>query len=164
MSAEQERAAVVAWLRADNSKCDCRIAEGECTCGGWDGYKSRPLHQVADDIEAGAHLPTDRQALRDDITARYENTLRSLDDGWRPIESAPKDGTWVLGYWPTVCPQDRINTMQWYVSVFDGSYWMDAGNHLDWLEPTHWMPLPALPQDKRASALSDLAALDGETI
>ena len=56
MNAVQEREAIVAWLRADNSRCDCFArSEGECACGGWDGYKSRPLIQIADDIEAGAH-------------------------------------------------------------------------------------------------------------
>lgn len=63
---EQERAAVVAWLRADNSLCDCFArSEDECVCGAWDNYKTRPLLQIAADIESGQHregvpLPTAR--------------------------------------------------------------------------------------------------------
>jgi hypothetical protein len=54
---EEERATVVAWLRSDNSLCDCFAREeGECACGAWDDNKSRPLLQIAADIEAGEHI------------------------------------------------------------------------------------------------------------
>ena len=55
---EDERAKIVAWLRADNSTCDCFArSEGECACGGWDDYKTRPILDVARDIEAQKYRP-----------------------------------------------------------------------------------------------------------
>ena len=71
---------------------------------------------------------------------------------WQPIETAPKDGTWILGYhpkeWPIIC---------WYmVCITD-----PMGNHYEheawhrmngagvsmFNSPTHWMPLPEPPSE-----------------
>ena len=59
-------------------------------------------------------------------------------DGWRPIESAPKDGTQVLLVDDAPTPEAVIG------------YWDE---NTDWrhvpgewpLSPTHWQPLPAPP-------------------
>jgi len=61
-------------------------------------------------------------------------------DRWRPIETAPKDGTEVLVY-----------CSGFYVSSFTSGSWYDPGApEFDilgtGLEPTHWMPLPAPPE------------------
>jgi hypothetical protein len=57
----EERAAIVAWLRKENGQCDCFAYEaGECGRGGWDNYKTRPLLDIADDIERGEHLKDKR--------------------------------------------------------------------------------------------------------
>ena len=77
-------------------------------------------------------------------------TLQALsapaaDDGWRPIESAPKDGTDVL-----VCLSDTVAIAHWSKGL-GGSGWLDdsgAGHHDYWnyvglISPTHWRPLPA---------------------
>jgi hypothetical protein len=59
--AEGERratAAIVAWLRVDNGRCDCSArSEGECACGAWSDYKQLPLEVIADRIEAGEAKP-----------------------------------------------------------------------------------------------------------
>lgn len=64
--------------------------------------------------------------------------------GWRPIESAPKDGTtimgWRAGWGPCEC--------RWEVD-FDGDEcsfagWVDL-NADDETRPTHWVPLPLPP-------------------
>jgi hypothetical protein len=50
-------AAIVAWLRVDNGRCDCSArSEGECACGAWSDYKQLPLEVIADRIEAGDHI------------------------------------------------------------------------------------------------------------
>jgi hypothetical protein len=62
---------------------------------------------------------------------------------WLPIESAPTDGTEVLGWragwerpeWCSVAPGERWNT-----HIDDGSYAYPDGT------PTHWYPTPPLPK------------------
>lgn len=59
---------------------------------------------------------------------------------WRPIETAPKDGSSVLG-WRT----DRQQMIVFW--FFNGNWHCDASYH--WhgmLPPTHWMPLPSPPK------------------
>lgn len=71
---------------------------------------------------------------------------------WRSIESAPRDGTPMLCYLPKprlqsvghfsigTCKQTLNSRDMW---VFGGSvFGFDAG------KPTHWMPLPAPPEQE----------------
>lgn len=66
---------------------------------------------------------------------------------WNPIETAPKDGTFVIG-----CEKDRTvrqvsfekNTGFWVYLWKDS----DGDNRSDVFSPTHWMPLPKSPKDK----------------
>lgn len=63
---------------------------------------------------------------------------------WQPIETAPRDGTRVLGYELN----DPTDTCPYAVMRFRGEYgWVNAG----WtgLEPTHWMPLPPPPEESK---------------
>ncbi len=65
----------------------------------------------------------------DEMIHRLAST-GSAQGAWRPIESAPKDGTSVL----LACPS--------------GCRWIDHANDslADWgTHPTHWQPLPAAP-------------------
>ena len=68
---------------------------------------------------------------------------------WQPIDSAPKDGTTVLGYFA-----GRKSGLS-----FDLITWMDAGERSAWHfdgtyhhepdkpQPTHWMAIPDPPAD-----------------
>lgn len=66
---------------------------------------------------------------------------------WRPIETAPKDGTWILGI------NNRGNQAViiwgltgWFHPFSDGrpsSFWNGGCGSV----ATHWMPLPAPPKD-----------------
>lgn len=70
---------------------------------------------------------------------------------WQPIETAPKDGTWVLLF------VERYGAKYWlaghWFSGSDGSCgWVSASfyaePHVNWTtcsDPTHWMPLPDPP-------------------
>lgn len=62
---------------------------------------------------------------------------------WRPIETAPKDGTNVLLWWPFWCPNRP--TIGWF--GYKGIQQWIAPEALegDGDPPTHWMPLPAPP-------------------
>lgn len=81
-----------------------------------------------------------------------------MSDHWHPIESAPKDGTPILGY----CPDRGIREtrMGRYMPGSIGYAKWEAGDGprntgWDWIEvvhnsghhwkPTHWMPLPPSP-------------------
>lgn len=74
---------------------------------------------------------------------------------WKPIESAPKDGTEILLYYPN---EENAITSGWWYEEYEGDeykygYWKVASlpshgcgccadNNS---EPTHWMELPKLP-------------------
>ena len=77
---------------------------------------------------------------------------------WQPIETAPRDDTWVLLSGGTVdwaeyafgitCPPVVVacrRSEEWIVSLADGGYKLTRYG-----SPTHWMPLPATPSSKDA--------------
>ena len=93
-------------------------------------------------------------------------------DVWQPIETAPKDGTYILA----VCESqgttsERLAVIRWYTAKYfrrvnkaKRSDW-DWDNYEDgwWGEdglfgpyhPSHWMPVPSLPTPtQRAEASS----------
>ena len=59
---------------------------------------------------------------------------------WQPIETAPKDGTFIL----VAVPGD-VKTHIMLVWWVDGWCW-DMTNTPIVGTPTHWMPLPASPE------------------
>lgn len=74
-----------------------------------------------------------------------------MESVWQSIETAPKDGTEVLGW--LVHPGDayseepfqRASIISWEEAV-PGEYGHKARWDQKWIgEPTHWMPLPAPP-------------------
>jgi hypothetical protein len=72
---------------------------------------------------------------------------------WAPIETAPKDGTKIIGYQPKTDDEGEIiNVMEWmprqswHRSDFTG-LWVEAhGEQYESYKPTHWMPLPEPPK------------------
>ena len=80
------------------------------------------------------------------------DSIRSLkrpvdQDGWMPIESAPKDGTPFLVYWLR-----RYSDGERYEAVQPQCVCHFTGSRLfpSWIEenkdyPTHWRPLPSAP-------------------
>jgi hypothetical protein len=73
---------------------------------------------------------------------------------WQPIETVPKDGTIVL-FWPDFYAEDsrppsqRKEQKNRYVAMGwtsgSGDYWSPEMKLLG--DPTHWMPLPAPPNE-----------------
>jgi len=66
--------------------------------------------------------------------------------GWRPIESAPRDGTCVL-----VCHAGSVGEARYIEDEgwwWAGAYPTDACGP-DSIRPTHWMPLPEPPQPEQ---------------
>lgn len=67
---------------------------------------------------------------------------------WQPIESAPRDGTWIV-----LTDGTSVSTGYWGGTCFGGGpmAWLVYGHRSDYEEvdldgtPTHWQPLPAPP-------------------
>lgn len=76
---------------------------------------------------------------------------------WQPIETAPKDGTWILVTGGT--PDDecgpelmRPAVCQWSDQLCGGPHrwrwmhcWFDGGYYGEYDGATHWQPLPEPP-------------------
>jgi hypothetical protein len=98
--------------------------------------------------------PDDFRALLREAAAAIE---AAREDGWQPIETAPKDGTTVIGFW---CGSRGtvgvVNGTNYGITAFnpDSGEWYDAseaGNEDDeWARPDFWRPLPAPPAIDRA--------------
>jgi hypothetical protein len=97
------------------------------------------LHRTPDgcgaDLTRGKHHEgCKRAALGVSLTA----ALDALDAReWRPIETAPKNGTRVL-----VAFDGRAWEAHYKVGVFGPQWWAENGGIL---HPTHWQPLPPTP-------------------
>ena len=70
---------------------------------------------------------------------------------WKPIETAPKDGTKVL-----LWADGQVEIGDWLPDAHpwnDTSWWIEGGQ-ITARNPTHWMPLPEAPNVKlRGAAL-----------
>ena len=79
---------------------------------------------------------------------------------WQPIETAPKDGTWILVYGDGTddeAEQRKVAVAQ-YTNYLNGSTydkfwwqfaWYDGGYYGRFDGPTHWMPLPEAPNGQK---------------
>ena len=72
---------------------------------------------------------------------------RIVPEGWRPIESAPKDGTSFLAFAADPISKDPnyfgvaqwAERQNWHPRSVEGWFWSFS------IRPTHWMPLPSSP-------------------
>ncbi len=93
------------------------------------------------DIKAEAYK---RQAdsLQDQLTKALEEVARlsvPKYGTWQPIETAPKGGFILV----------ISDVME--VSYYDESSETWVNSLCDWIEPTHWMPLPESPDNDRTT-------------
>lgn len=95
-------------------------------------------------IELIEHHPDGRNVRREYIAT--DSPLASRPDGWKGIESAPRDGTDVMAGRPVAFGWTPYPLRSRYI---DGR-WRAQFNERDWRaydpQPTHWMPLPPAPQ------------------
>lgn len=63
---------------------------------------------------------------------------------WRPIETAPMDGTHILAYDPEWTDHPGIAVLQWSHTEWENAY-SEVETDWDWA-PTHWLPLPIPPE------------------
>ena len=90
-----------------------------------------------------------RNMVRAEARAAVTAYLAEAGDGWRDIETAPKDGTRVLLYpggaftarWSEECQFGQFkNAPGWQIFECEDPFYSVAED-----KPTHWMPLPAPP-------------------
>jgi hypothetical protein len=79
--------------------------------------------------------------------AQWERAMEDLEKyRWRPIETAPKDGTWILVYKPFNLY--GFDDSEWYVDKYIVR-WADECWNISMEDkvayPTHWMPMPKPP-------------------
>jgi hypothetical protein len=102
--------------------------------------------KVAVEIEVASSLGTNTRGLAKIIDRAIKQRADAAD--WQPIETAPKDGSGVLLWWP-----------QWWHDAHSGYFkdnqWHSERAIISWYEgndngdpgPSHWMPLPTPPQE-----------------
>jgi hypothetical protein len=75
---------------------------------------------------------------------------------WRPIETAPKDGTYIMlanhhgvwiGHYAPVADSGYVFDQPWR-SVMLNHWHIKKKSSEQYAPPTHWMPLPAAPEAK----------------
>ncbi len=80
-----------------------------------------------------------RQFLGTALVALVTGAPEPKQMHWRPVETAPKDGTWImLNYRSTCVP---IITF-WSDTTEDWAHRDQLGTN----KPTHWMPVPEAPK------------------
>jgi hypothetical protein len=95
------------------------------------------------DRGANEYLEVRKNAVDIVMLAALADRLEARE-GWRDIESAPKDGSVVLLGYP---PHPRIDR-----SVYEGRWnraqntWTSCNGFILHSDATHWMPLPPAPQ------------------
>jgi len=117
-------------------------------------HKVVPLYPTAEMV-AKAQFHTEHSALDEDDKNHYRAKGQALAvysemieaapefnaSPWQPIETAPKDGSVILGALPdSNIPQSiRFKKCSWVIS------W-DHSKLSQFDEPTHWMPPPPAPE------------------
>lgn len=98
------------------------------------------------DLRVGVQMDAMYDPQGADKLAALDHALDALEAvEWRPIETAPKDGTAILAW-----NEDYISIALWNKAC---KQWADLtdqgiGDECAYTDnPTHWMPLPAPPAD-----------------
>jgi hypothetical protein len=67
-------------------------------------------------------------------------------NGWMPIETAPKDGTYILGWMKSDYELTKID-IWWWENHRNPIWtrWNSKSHYTENDQPTHWMPLPKDP-------------------
>lgn len=110
--------------------------------------------EVEGDVRAG-ELTHEEQTKAAQAAVAAIEARGMLSQGWRDIESAPRDGTvidlWANGVRYCDCfwhPDDARVGQNYIVGAGDGEldwYTYQDGGYWLGVNPTHWQPLPAPP-------------------
>lgn len=99
------------------------------------------------------------RAIEAEVLAQQQQAAHgAVQDGWQPIETAPKDSVYrdgnnhysqyILAWWPgSIAP---VRVRWWYRDDSDACNFLADGGWAAY--PTHWMPLPAAPKPQEPGA------------
>jgi hypothetical protein len=110
-----------------------RRHKGAKNCYAWDDFWEENEYQRV-------HYMNEAEAAKQAHDAALKAQGFVVVPGWRPIETAPRDGTHFIAAWQCkvsgqLCVSgDVYNLYGNWISVAEGMIY-----------PTHWMPLPASP-------------------
>ncbi|MFT3987164.1 hypothetical protein [Aestuariivirga sp.] len=102
----------------------------------------------------GATTDHVRNAARKDVAnvlTALEKAGYSIEPGWQTMESAPRDGEWFLAVGGGLGVEIDIASYNKSVGAWNTTRYTldDHDNEPDgYNRPTHWRPLPALPEQK----------------
>jgi hypothetical protein len=106
--------------------------------------RARAAAQHSREYGPGTNAP-----LLDELAAALE---AAREDGWQPIETAPRDGTRILAMirwsWSDGTDGEAQDVIYWHARA---QFWV-CGTPMNYVQvldegvaPTHWRPLPAPP-------------------
>jgi len=98
-----------------------------------------------------AQLKADINYLTIENNSNHARWIQALEDlekyRWQPIETAPKDGTRILGFLDF---EQECSVVEWSTYIQKNgmklSYWEKVDSESE-TTVTHWMPLPKLPKN-----------------
>jgi hypothetical protein len=115
----------------------------------WRGWNA-PRH-MSEDRANGAEM------AREHCADELEAALAAIPvGGWRPIESAPKNGSWVL----LLSQEGGVQCGYWGGTYFGfDPAWIQYAHRTECVrvtgEPTHWQPLPLPPPANHAGEANE---------
>ena len=105
------------------------------------------------------HLASTGNSYSSEMVQNAIETIRQLQNPWMPIETAPRDGTWILltggeidyGWFNEhyVEDNDQPDCVVGQFVPGGGVWqfaWYDSGYYGEYETPTHYMPLPTPPK------------------
>lgn len=110
-----------------------------------------PIDAAVDEAyEAWERMP---EAGSDEIRAALHIAINAyrvkVGEGWRPIETAPKDGADIIVFISSAPISNRFGCAQWCAKshAWLGGRLKETGEDLEIsFPPTHWMPMPESPK------------------
>jgi hypothetical protein len=92
-------------------------------------------------LDLNGHTPDGVKRTANRIVAALEQSdAEQGEDAWQPIETAPRDGRWLLVYSDRA---DRDTKGYFGLERWLADMWCDSEEQS--CGPTHWMPLPEPP-------------------
>jgi hypothetical protein len=110
----------------------CRWCAGTGEAGGF--YTIDEAIELARLWHVGKCIGGDQEQVMFALLAEVDRLRK-----WQPIETAPKDGTWIVGWQPHIGDCDA-RMLRWH-----GGMWVDDSGtaQVSWRDPKFWSPLPA---------------------